>query len=119
MENNKMKLSGWKRIGILASIAWILGAGFHTLSTEGDSNMRVNVSLSSACESQMWRGSSNSEAAQARCDYYISDTARIDQQMQDERFQAILVAFAPLPFAWGFIYLALFLGRWVKKGFQS
>jgi hypothetical protein len=119
MENNKMKLSGWKRIGILASIAWILGAGFHTLSTEGDSNMRVNVSLTQACESQLWRSSSISEEAQARCDYYIYDPARIHQQFQDERFQAILIAFTPLPFAWGFIYLVLFLGRWVKKGFQS
>jgi hypothetical protein len=34
-----------------------------------------------------------------------------------ERMDAAIVAFVPVPLGWGFVYLVLFLVRWVKNGF--
>jgi hypothetical protein len=50
-----MKLNGWKRIGIIASVVWILGAGVYTYDSEMD---RANDYITSTflnCESN-WVG---------------------------------------------------------------
>lgn len=72
-----MKLNGWKRIGIIASVVWILGAGLTSL---------------------------------AELDY-LAGTPSSDWSA------AAFVTFAPVPLGWGFVYLVLFLVRWVKRGF--
>jgi len=36
-----------------------------------------------------------------------------------ERLDAVLMAVVPVPFAWGFAYLALFLRRWIMRGFRA
>lgn len=40
-----MKLNGWKRIGIIASVIWILGAGAYTYDSEIE---RVSLLISKA-----------------------------------------------------------------------
>ncbi len=37
----------------------------------------------------------------------------------DEWIAAIVVALVPVPFGWGFAYLALFLVGWIKRGFLA
>ena len=39
--------------------------------------------------------------------------------MSGYRQEATIVAFVPVLFAWGFVYLVLFLFGWVKRGFQT
>jgi len=36
-----MKLDGWKRIGILASVVWIVGAGLYTHGTTEESDIKT------------------------------------------------------------------------------
>jgi hypothetical protein len=54
-----MKLSGWKRIGIIASVIWILGAGAYTYESEIDEASfpisRAHVSCDSAAKAPLPR----------------------------------------------------------------
>jgi hypothetical protein len=48
-----MKLNGWKRIGIIASVVWILGAGIRTYISEINSASEFIVSTHVACDSYL------------------------------------------------------------------
>jgi hypothetical protein len=45
----RAKLNGWKRIGIVASVVWILGAGLYTLKATSDADLRDAASIYSDC----------------------------------------------------------------------
>ena len=104
-----MKLNGWKRIGILASVAWVLGAGLHTLNVEGRRHSEFVADRVTSCEDSY---------SAINCDRYFDSSAEIKEQLLIEWQDAVIVAFSPIPFAWGSIYLIIFLLRWLKRGFQ-
>lgn len=126
-----VKLTGWKRIGIIASVVWILGAGLYTYVTEMDklsqfSGFSLNQcdelvrsdidrcgkdgQIDKQCEELAWKRwrKCNDEALD-----YIPKVAA-----PNARLVGAIVAFVPVPLGWGFAYLVLFLVRWVKRGFM-
>jgi hypothetical protein len=113
-----MKLNGWKRIGIVASIGWILGAGYYTLEGVSAANSRFHVGLALRCEEDRPNGMTESEQTkwQETCDSFLSPG---EWQLKNERLEAAYVALIPVPFAWGLVYLVLFLVGWIKRGFHS
>jgi hypothetical protein len=48
-----MKLNGWKRIGIIASVVWILGAGVYTYDSRIDEASKFIASTHVACDSYL------------------------------------------------------------------
>jgi hypothetical protein len=105
-----VKVNGWKRIGIIASVVWILGAGIYILTVVEDADIKTASGLTLSCEeAQNWRGS-------RECDERATDY--LAQSSYHERIDAAVVAFVPLPLGWGFAYLVLFLVRWIKRGFM-
>jgi len=104
------KLNGWKRIGIIASVVWILGAGVYTFKVTNDADIKAASGLTLSCEeAHNWRGS---DECDKRSTAYLAEVAPY------EPIKAALVAFVPVPLGWGFVYLVLFLVRWVKRGFM-
>jgi hypothetical protein len=106
-----VKINGWQRIGIIASVAWVLGAGFHTLDSEQNNATERVVTVIQSCES-VHDASRNCDA---EGDKFIPTWSNGD--LQQEWAWAAIVAFVPLPLAWGAVYLVLFLIRWVRRGF--
>jgi len=111
-----MKLNGWKRIGIIASIVWILGAGIHTYDSEIDSAINRISSIHVACDSNLagktgdaWTEGFN------QCNKEADDLLAVDST--NAWGPTLIIAFVPVPLGWGFTYLILFLVRWVKRGF--
>lgn len=104
-----MNLNGWKRIGIVASVVWILGAGVHTLNVESEAVSQTAANLTLNCEQahDVLRGT--------ECDARGKDY--IAENLSYARIDAAIVAFIPVPVGWGFISLILFLVRWIKRGF--
>jgi hypothetical protein len=45
-----MRINGWQRIGIVASFAWILGAGFQTLKAIDDRAINMSVFMHEQCD---------------------------------------------------------------------
>ena len=129
-----MKLNGWKRIGIIASVIWILGAGAYTYDSEID---QASLPISKAylsCDSA-------AKALPRKAPDFIPDPGTVPmppgavpadsrdchKQAEDSltlavknaRLDASLVALVPVPLGWGITYLVLFLVRWVKRGFTQ
>ncbi len=112
-----MRLNGWKRIGIIASVVWILGAGTHTYNSEINSAIKGIDSLEVACESPLPGETADTlDDRVNKCDKHSDDFLAL--AISNARFEAALVAFVPVPLGWGFTYLVLFLVRWIKRGFM-
>lgn len=106
-----MKLNGWKRIGIVASVVWIIGAYGHTMDTALDADAKFSVEIVQSCIS----AHNGQEVGDNEClkrgeDYVVNN-------IHNNQIAAALVAIVPVPLGWGFAYLVIFLVRWIKRGF--
>jgi hypothetical protein len=101
-----MKLNGWKRIGIIASVVWILGAGVHTYDSEIDSASGFIASTHVACDSDL-AGKTGDAYTKSfnECNKQADDSLPL--ALTNARLETALVAFVPVPLGWGFTYLVL------------
>lgn len=103
------KLNGWKRIGVIVSVVWILGAGIYTDKVVESSVIENASEQTLSCEAaHNWVGS-------GECDKRSTDY--LANHNYDALTTAASVAFIPVPLGWGFVYLILYLVTWVKRGF--
>ena len=111
----KKILNKSKRIGIILSVIWVLGAGLHTYTSEKDVSSRVVTDIQVRCINYL-AGESGAawDAGFNRCDQEADEA--FARYLRDARLDAAIVAFGGVPLGWGFIYLILFLIRWVKRG---
>jgi hypothetical protein len=107
-----MKLNGWKRIGIVASVMWVLGAYTHAFNSEYDSTIKTSTLLSQDCFERA-DGQGEWQLCQKQQDEYIAAVYPAEVKW------AALFALVPVPLGWGFVYLVLFIVRWVRHGFSS
>jgi hypothetical protein len=130
-----MKLNGWKRIGIIASVVWILGAGAYTYDSEIERTSllisEAYLSCDSAAKGPLPRKAPDSAPEPGTVPMppgaVLADSGDCHKQAEDSlmlaaknaRLDASLVALVPVPLAWLFTYLVLFLVRWVKRGFAQ
>jgi len=106
-----MKLNGWKRIGIVASIVWILGAGIYTLKATGNTDeKRASEIIQSCIEGGPYTKEFDDACGRRGADY-LRETGT------SEWVEAASVALIPVPLGWGLTYLILFLVRWIRRGF--
>jgi hypothetical protein len=104
-----MKINGWKRLGIIASVTWILVAGGVTFTRTQNADIKQQLMMLESCEA-------SHHGTAPECDDMLH---RGDAEyMRLERETAALVALVPVPIGWAFVYLVLFLTRWVKRGFD-
>lgn len=106
-----VKLNGWKRLGIIASVVWILGAGICTFVVVDDARIKTASGFTLRCE----EAPDGSLRGSAECDKLSTDY--LAETGNEPWIEAAVVAFVPVPLGWGFAYLVLFLLRWVKRGF--
>jgi hypothetical protein len=110
------KLNGWKRIGIVGSVVWILGAGLYTHDEVVKQISASYVQIDQDCIGETG-GNVGRSVDVAKCDKIADDYAA--QVYHYEWVEPAIVAFVPVPLGWGFVYLVLFLVRWIKRGFAK
>ncbi len=112
-----VKINGWKRLGIIASVVWILGAGAYTYDSVFDSISEGIASVHVTCDSNLI-----GKTGDAWTKGFDECNKQADESLAEASkyiwLDASLVAFVPLPLGWGFAYLVVFLVRWVKRGFM-
>lgn len=106
-------MSGWRRIGIVVSAVWILGAGLYTLDRRTNAAIHFGSQTTLMCEGYYDPGGPHWSAA---CDKDGMDAMNV--AIAQGRADAAMVALIPVPLGWGFAYLVLFLVRWIKRGFS-
>lgn len=103
-----MKLNTWEKIGIIASLAWILGAGLFTLKTQIRDASKTIASDRVACDSDLtgMTDEAKKKASEA-CNQHGEDA--LAAATVNARLVALMVALLPVPVAWGFGYFVPFL----------
>jgi hypothetical protein len=122
------RLSGWKRIGIIASVLWIPVAGIITYKAVDNYLWNtVGAAASAACSVAAKNLRDEAEGKQpislspdplgeiciSRMNEFLAKYGRVPLQA------SVLVAFTSVPLGWGLAYLIRFLVNWVKRGFTS
>ena len=105
-----LRINGWQRIGIIASVLWAICAYFYAFSVEEKSLGQLNADIHASCF----------ESAHDKVAWQVCEDATMTQAINDLHFErrlATAVAVVPVPLAWGFVYFVLFLARWIKRGF--
>ncbi len=94
-----MKLGGWKRVGIVATVAWILGTGIYIYTAAVRTIMLTAVAVSANCRVLVWPSGGD-------CDMLIGDYLAHTPVWR----AFAVIAFVPPLFVWG-------VGYWIRKGF--
>jgi hypothetical protein len=129
------KLNGWKRIGIVVSVVWILGAGTYTYHSQMDQASlligEAYLSCGSAAGAPLPRKTPDSAPEPGTVPVppgaVAADSVDCHKQAEDSfaaavknaRLDAALAALVPVPLGWGFTYLVLFIVGWVTRGFAQ
>lgn len=110
-----MQLSGWKRLGIIASVRYAGGTflfKMHEQNTLAASVATNGMKLCFAVPAE-----TGPDGLARRC----SDGWQRDYDVMS-RYSvqvAAIYALAPIPFAWLLIWIIRSLYRWVRRGFQQ
>lgn len=105
-----MKLNGWKRIGIVASIIWAAGAYVYTFEAHDKADLWVSSELTQNCIAAHQGADPDNKC-------FTEGEQNYERMVPGEREEAALDALAPIPLGWGLAYLALFIFLWIKRGF--
>jgi hypothetical protein len=108
-----MRLNGWKRIGIIASVVWAIGAFVHYSGKAMDFYQSfANTEVQSCLDAN-----GGKELPDVGCLRRGEDDAVA--HLPEAREEGAIYALFPIPFAWGIVYLVIFVVRWVRRGFVS
>lgn len=100
-----------EKIGIVASVVWIVCAFEVTYRYETKSDVEVATTRWDNCIPDQ------DEAGIAECDKLEDDSLK--DLLPYVKVEAAIVAFVPVPLGWGFVYLFLFVVRWIGRGFKA
>jgi len=104
-----VKLNGWQRSGIIASVIWIVGAGLYTYVSETDGTAQLRWNIYHDCMVSAEGGTGTPDGLPNRlanqCDKKAADAISGIRPRQT----AALFAFVPVLLAWSLAYLVLFL----------
>ena len=115
-----MRLNGWQRIGLVASIVWVLAGGFWGNEIALDEAWERTSAQRDLCVAenkrrygeygpyeQVWTPCSDQFGAN-----YVRNT-------EGHWMFAALFALVPLSIAWLIAYVLIALGRWIRAGFAK
>jgi hypothetical protein len=103
-----MRLGGWQRIGIVASVVWFIFGGIRGNMMgieEGD----VAVTGYSICL--------DSRTDTSTCSSEFEKNYKED--IKYHWWYAVIFGLVPIPIAWGIVYGARWVVRWIKAGFKA
>jgi hypothetical protein len=105
-----MQLNGWQRLGVIASIIWIIFAVMNHLGNHDKLAISIYNSQFNACTIE------NMDVCSAAAQKNILENLKY---WDAEKVDMALSVLIPLFLAWISAYLAVFLVRWVRSGFSK
>ena len=109
-----MRIGGFVRLGILLSVAWIVGAGMYQNNEDLRKAEAFYQFAYNVCEQ-------NKEVRlnpkNVDCSLEAQDETRPFRQAR--LGDVLIVAFVPVPIFWLVVFLTLSIYRWLRRGFLS
>jgi hypothetical protein len=110
-----MRLSGWQRIGIIASVIWALAGPFYLDSISQSDWLKASLFRYETCR----MNPSRHDCDEVSREYADSlNIPRFSFRTPEERRNWALAAFVPTAFGWLVVYTLVYLVRWIRAGFQ-
>jgi hypothetical protein len=106
-----MRLNGWQRVGIVASVIWAIGAPIYMDSAaERDADEKFSWVYGSCRDVP----SNDRDRCYQRASRAYDSVPRYHFTSANGAF----VALAPIPFGWLLAYALVYLARWIQAGFK-
>jgi hypothetical protein len=105
-----MRLNGWQRMGIVASVVWAIGGGLwgNDIAIR-DGTALAKLKYSICLDQPNYNGAVCSQT-------FDKEYAK---GVEGHWYAAALSAFVPIPIAWLIVYGLVALVRWIGAGFRS
>lgn len=115
-----MRLNGWQRIGVVASICWFIGGGLWINGIVIDElTAPVEADLKRCLESRSIQpdGSIPKDTDWGPCNQKFSRD--FVPAVANHWYYAAAYTLIPIPIVWLMIYGLVVMGRWIKDGFKA
>lgn len=114
----KIRLHGWQRVGIVASVIWVLGAGLAQHASDLDRAAAAADMAVMVCQEGPWSKYATEDLKKPNC--WGNEWERaFNAALIGKWDRMAVVAFVPVPIGWLIVYLLVWIGRWVRSGFVS
>jgi hypothetical protein len=111
-----MRLAGWHRVGIVLSVLWAIGAGIYQRNADiRRADEFSQLSFNVCAENERIRQQRDPNFSGSCTDRAVG---KYQTFLKGSWGNTAILAFAPIPIAWGLIYLILAVMRWVSAGFR-
>jgi hypothetical protein len=105
-----MRLGGWVRLGIVASVIWAIGAYLYQMNVVTDRAARFANTDQAVCYIE--------QKTQPDLDCSKAWRDGFDKSMGYSWGVPTVAALVPIPFGWLFVWLTVVVVRWVRAGFR-
>lgn len=106
-----MRLNGWVRLGIVASVLWALVMSWVMLDYANDMGAASGNFARNMCQLDNEQNGTSVDCGDKWMEAFLSER-------NYQLWGIPLVALAPLPFFWLFAWLIIIVCRWVARGFK-
>ena len=107
-----MKLNGWQRIGIVASVVWAIGAGLYSLNASHDREAEKAADHVARSCIEAYRNARGVNPPPGQCDV-SADQYTVSLQ-SGEFVDAAIAALVPVSLGWALGYAIV----WIRRGFR-
>lgn len=99
----RLRLNMWQRLGVVASVLWMLGAGIR------ERLKQVDLAL-------IYYGEARDECAKTAADCSQVASAAYDRAIEGRWGEVVAVAVEPVVLGWVFAYITVWTARWILAG---
>jgi hypothetical protein len=115
-----MRLSGWQRIGIVASILWFFVGGFiGNKAALDEAGAKTSAQLDQCVAANKMRLGEDGPYDQVWTPCWRQFDANFLRHADGHWWAALAVALIPIPIGWLLGWGLLFTGRWIRGGFKN
>jgi hypothetical protein len=108
-----MQLNGWKRIGIVMSVFWILGAGIYQRNYDlKEASSLENLTYSLCADHQKANKNFDNDCMKVSHEDF-------DSSIKYSWVNVAVTALVPIPLFWLIIYGLIKIYRWIRLGFKQ
>jgi hypothetical protein len=115
------RLNGWQRIGVVLSVAWIIGGWLWFLHLETEAAVAPSANYMRMCGEIYQNGDPADQHRYERNEKCMEKAKAIPFLHTDEEnmISAAIQTFVLLGLAWLLVYILVWIGRWVRTGFKQ